>query len=151
LNDNGSGSARFTNASNGTPYYIVLKHRNAVETWSALPQTFTANTLSYDFTTGSDKAYGNNLKLVGTKWCICGGDVNQDGFVETVDLNLVFTDNVNGTTGYISTDLNGDMFTEIEDLNIVFTNNVLGVERKTPTGYVSLKQKNFNQQSGKAK
>jgi subtilisin family serine protease len=151
LNGNGSGSARFTNASNGTPYYIVLKHRNAVETWSALPQTFTANTLSYDFTTGSDKAYGNNLKLVGTKWCICGGDVNQDGFVETVDLNLVFTDNVNGTTGYISTDLNGDMFTEIEDLNIVFTNNVLGVERKTPTGYVSLKQKNFNQQSGKAK
>ena len=135
LNSNGFGSASFINVSNGTPYYIILKHRNAIETWSALPQTFTLNTLTYDFTTGSDKAYGNNLKLVGTKWCIFGGDVNQDGYVETADVNLVFTDNVNGTTGYNSTDLNGDMFTEIEDVNIVFTNNVLGVESKTPTGY----------------
>ncbi|NWG29428.1 MAG: immune inhibitor A [Ignavibacteriaceae bacterium] len=140
LDNDGQGTGRFYNAVNGTPYYIVVKHRNAVETWSALPQTFTANTLSYDFTTGSDKAYGNNLKLVGTKWCIYGGDVNQDGFVETADVNLVFTDNVNGTTGYISTDLNGDMFTEIEDLNIVFTNNVLGVERKTPMGYFIIKK-----------
>lgn len=136
LNSSGQGSGRFYNAVNGTPYYIVLKHRNALETWSALPQTFTSNALTYDFTTGSDKAYGNNLKLVGSKWCIYGGDVNQDGFVETADVNLVFTNNVNGSTGYISTDLNGDLFTEIEDLNIVFTNNVLGVNRKRPTGFL---------------
>ncbi|MBE0571151.1 MAG: S8 family serine peptidase, partial [Ignavibacteriaceae bacterium] len=97
LNGNGEGSASFTNASNGTPYYIVLKHRNAVETWSALPQIFTANSLTYDFTTAENKAYGNNLKLIGSKWCIYGGDVNQDGFVETTDMNLVFTDNVNGS------------------------------------------------------
>ena len=140
LDNNGQGTGRFYNAVNGTPYYLVVKHRNAIETWSALPQTFTANTLTYDFTTGSDKAYGNNLKLVGTRWCIYGGDVNQDGYVETADVNLVFTDNVNGATGYISTDLNGDMFTEIEDLNIVFTNNVLGVERKTPMGFISIKK-----------
>jgi hypothetical protein len=132
LDNNGQGTGRFYNAVNGTPYYVVVKHRNAVETWSALPQTFTANTLTYDFTTGSNNAYGNNLKLVGTKWCIYGGDVNQDGFVETADVNLVFTDNVNGTIGYVTTDLNGDMFTEIEDLNIVFTNNVLGVQTVRP-------------------
>ena len=135
LNGNGQGSVKFYNAQNGVPYYIVVKHRNAVETWSALPQTFTASTLTYDFTTGSSKAYGNNLKLVGTKWCIYGGDVNQDGFVTATDLNLVFTDNVSGTTGYISTDLNGDMFTEIEDVNIVFRNNILGVESIRPPGF----------------
>ena len=73
----------------------ILKYRNALETWSTSPQTFTANDLTYDFTIGSDKAYGNNLKLFGGKWCIYGGDVNQDGFVETGDLNTVFTDNVN--------------------------------------------------------
>jgi hypothetical protein len=147
LNGNGQGSASFTNASNGTPYYIVLRHRNAVETWSALPQTFTANSLTYDFTTAANKAYGNNLKLIGTKWCIYGGDVNQDGLVETADLSLVFNDNVIGITGYIPTDLNGDMFTEIEDLNIVFTNNTLGVERKTPSGYVSSKEDTFNERN----
>lgn len=132
LNSSGQGSGKFYNAVNGVPYYIVLKHRNALETWSALPQTFSANTMTYDFTTSSNKAYGNNLKLVGSKWCIYGGDVNQDGFVETADLNLVFTGNVNGVTGYISTDLNGDMFTEIEDLNIVFRNNVLGAQKIRP-------------------
>ncbi|MBT8380857.1 MAG: hypothetical protein KJO59_00715, partial [Ignavibacteria bacterium] len=132
LNTSGQGSGKFYNAVNGIPYYVILKHRNAIETWSASPQTFVANTLTYDFTTGSDKAYGNNLKIVGMKWCIYGGDVNQDGFVETADLNLVFNDNVNGVSSYVSTDLNGDMFTEVEDLNIVFVNNVFGVARIKP-------------------
>ena len=147
LDGNGQGSASFTNASNGIPYYIVLKHRNALETWSALPQTFTANSLIYDFTTGANRAYGNNLKLIGSKWCIYGGDVNQDGFVETTDLNLVFTDNMNGSTGYVSSDLNGDMFTEIEDVNIVFTNGVLGVEKKAPLGYISSKDETNNRKT----
>ena len=149
LNSNGLGTGKFYNAVNGTPYYLVVKHRNAVETWSSTPQAFTANSMSYDFTTGQNKAYGNNLKLVGTKWCIYGGDVNQDGFVETVDLNLVFNDNVIGATGYTLTDLNGDMFTEIQDLNIVFTNNVLGVQRKAPTGYVSSKENDVDKRSNK--
>ncbi|MBE0571149.1 MAG: hypothetical protein IH618_06355 [Ignavibacteriaceae bacterium] len=132
LNSSGQGSARFYNIENGVPYYIVLKHRSAVETWSALPQTFSANTLTYDFTTGQNKAFGNNLKLIGTKWCIYGGDVNQDGFVETADLNLVYSDNISGFTGYVPTDLNGDSFTEIEDLNIVFRNNVSGIQKLNP-------------------
>jgi hypothetical protein len=132
LDTNGQGTGRFYNAVNGTPYYIVVKHRSAVETWSNLPQTFTANSLSYDFTSASNKAYGNNLKLINGRWCIFGGDINQDGLVETSDLNQVFNDNVNGATGYISTDLNGDNFTEVEDLSIVFRNNILGVEKKTP-------------------
>ena len=151
LDSNGQGSGIFHNAVNGTPYYIVLKHRNSVETWSALPQIFNANALNYDFTTGSDKAYGYNLKQIGSKWVIYGGDVNQDGFVETADLNLVFNDNVSGITGYVSTDLNGDMFTEIEDLNIVFTNNVLGVERKAPLGYLSKKENINSEQSNMQK
>ena len=114
------------------PYYIVLKHRNAVETWSALPQTFTSNALTYDFTTAANKAFGNNLKLIGTKWCIFGGDVNQDGFVEVIDLNQVFNDNINGMNGYINTDLNGDTMTEIEDLNTVFRNSVQNIHKQTP-------------------
>ncbi len=135
LGINGQGTGRFYNAVNGTPYYIVLKHRNAVETWSATAQTFTNNELNYDFTSGPEKAYGNNLKLVGTKWCIYGGDVNQDGFVETADISMVFTDNVNGVTGYVPTDLNGNMFTDAGDVSIVFINNILGIERKAPPGF----------------
>ena len=137
LNANGQGTPKFYNAENGVPYYLVVRHRNAVETWSSVTQTFSSGTLSYDFTTGSNKAFGNNLTQIGTKWCIYGGDVNQDGFVETADVNLVFSDNISGVIGYTSTDLNGDKFTEAEDLNIVFINNVLGIQRQTPPGFVT--------------
>ncbi len=132
LNSNGEGSGKFYSAQNGMPYYIVVKHRNALETWSASPQTFTSNALTYDFTTAANKAYGNNLKLIGSKWCIFEGDVNRDGFIDASDLNSVFLDNVNGVTGYTASDLNGDLFTEIEDVYIVFINNVLGIEKKSP-------------------
>lgn len=135
LDNNGQGSARFYNTQSGTPYYIVVKHRNAVETWSAEPQIFISGTATYDFTTSANKAYGNNLRLMGGKWCIYEGDVNQDGFVDAADLVSVYNNNVNGLTGYISTDINGDMFTEIEDLIMVYTNAVLGVEKKTPSNY----------------
>ena len=132
LNSSGNGTAKFYNAVNGTPYYLVLKHRNAVETWSESSQIFTNNVLTYDFTTGSNKAFGNNLKLVGSKWCIYGGDVNQNGSVGTDDVDMVFTSNINGVQGYTITDMNGDMLTEVDDLSRVFINNVLGIERKKP-------------------
>ncbi|MCL4280598.1 MAG: hypothetical protein KJZ60_13110, partial [Ignavibacteriaceae bacterium] len=103
LSSTGVGSARFYNAVNGVPYYIVLKHRNSIETWSAVPQSFSSNTMIYDFTTGQNKAYGNNLKLIGTKWCIYGGDINQDGFVNATDLNSIYTQNIFGAVGYIPT------------------------------------------------
>ena len=128
----GGGTGVFSNASNNIPYYIVIRHRNALETWSGTTQVFVNNALTYDFTSSASKAYGNNLKLIGSKWCLYGGDVNQDGYVTAEDLNSIFTDNVNGAGGYIITDLNGDMYTDAEDLTLVFINNVLGVEKKTP-------------------
>ncbi len=132
LNSSGQGTVKFFNALNETPYYLVIKHRNALETWSASAQTFANNTMSYDFTSDASKAFGSNLKLVGTKWCIFGGDINQDGVVNTQDLNSVFLDNVSGTTGYTSSDLNGDYYTDIDDLSRVFMNNVLGIMIKKP-------------------
>ena len=134
LNNNGQGTGKFYSADNGTPYYIVLKHRNALETWSKTGQSFTNNALAYDFTTASDKAYGNNLVLKNNKWCIYSGDVNQDGFISSEDLNIIFIDNVNGAIGYNATDLNGDVFTEIDDVNIVFVNSVFSIDSKRPPG-----------------
>lgn len=136
LNSNGQGSGKFYSAVNGTPYYLVIKHRNSVETWSASAQVFTNGVLTYDFTTASNKAFGNNMKLINGKWCIYSGDVNQNGFVNSQDLNLVFNDNINGSSGYLSTDVNGDLFTEIDDLSIVFINSVLGRESVRPPGFI---------------
>lgn len=137
LDATGIGAGLFNSASDGTPYYIVIKHLNSIETWSAAPQSFIAGLLSYDFTNASNKAFGNNMKLKNGKWCIFSGDVNQDGLVNSNDVTLVFTDNINGASGSIVTDLNGDGFTEIDDLNIVFFNNAAGVSRQRPAGAIS--------------
>ena len=134
LNSTGSGSLIFIQVADGTPYYLIIKHRNSIETWSSSTVQFIAGNLSYDFTNAQNKSYGNNLKLVNNKWCIYSGDVNQDGFIDITDQSQIFIDNISGAIGYISTDLNGDYFTEVGDLNLVFINRVLGISRQRPAG-----------------
>lgn len=132
LNSSGAGSSIFTQVTDGTPYYLIVKHRNSIETWSSSSVQFSTDILTYDFTTAQNKSYGNNLKLVNSKWCIYSGDVNQDGFINMTDQSQVFIDNITGAIGYISTDLNGDNYTEVGDLNIVFINRTLGISVHKP-------------------
>ncbi len=49
LDSNGNGLFNFFHVLNGQ-YYIVIKHRNSIETWSKVPITFTFYQLNYDFT-----------------------------------------------------------------------------------------------------
>ncbi len=120
MNSTGQGICSFQNAPNGS-YYIVVKHRNHLETWSALPQAFsTGNTVNYDFTTGSNKAYGNNMKQIGSAWVFFGGDINQDGNIDGGDYTAFVTQF--GKDDYISADLNGDTYADGYDLPILFGN-----------------------------
>ncbi len=65
LSATGTANLTFTRAATGS-YYIVVNHRNHLETWSKLPQSFVGGTpLSYDFTTAATQAYGDNMKQVG--------------------------------------------------------------------------------------
>lgn len=133
LNTNGLGYVNFFTASDATAYYLVFKHRNSIETWSGLGQAFSGGLLTYDFTTSQNKAFGNNLKLKGTKWTIFSGDVNQDGVVDVADLVLIDVDNLSFVTGYTSTDLNGDNIVDVADLVIADVNNLNFVSKVTPT------------------
>jgi hypothetical protein len=134
LNSSGSGTFTFSNALNGTPYFLVLKHRNGLETWSAAPMSFTSGALSYNMTTDQTQAYGNNLIQKGTKWCIYSGDVNQDGLVDLSDLIAVDNDNAGYKTGYNATDLNGDGLVDLSDLIIADNNNAAYVSKQVPPG-----------------
>jgi hypothetical protein len=128
LDENGIGTVSFEFAPNGN-YYIVIKHRNHLETWSALPQFFqTGNIVNYDFTTGSNKAYGNNMKQVGSSWVLWGGDITQDGSVDPTDYNAYIPQF--GKDGYISSDLNGDNYADGYDLPILYNN--FGKSRARP-------------------
>jgi len=115
-------------------YYLIMKHYNCLETWSAAPVHIEPDNIgSYDFTTSDAQAYGNNMMLKGAKWCIYSGDVDQDGTIDLADVVFVYNDVVNFVVGNITiSDLNGDYFTDLSDLLIAFNNSVNFVAKITP-------------------
>ncbi len=137
LNNLGTGTTTFTTVSDGTPYYIVLKHRNGLETWSAAGQLFTSGTLNYNFTSAQNKAYGNNLIQKGTKWCVYSGDVNKDEFIDGTDVSSCFNSANLGESGYIVFDLTGDDFVDGSDLALAFNNNNLGIQALHPSSKIN--------------
>ncbi len=132
LHTNGSASVTFTNTPSGL-YYLVIKHRNAIETWSATPQLINGTTLQYDFSNAITKAYGNNLKLLEPGvYGLFSGDINQDGFIEGLDFVPLFNDSDTLLEGYYNTDLNGDGFVEGLDYPILFNNSDNLIESSHP-------------------
>ena len=132
-----SATVAWSTTPNGT-YYIVIKHRNSIETWSALPIKFTSGAVViYDFTDAQTKAYENNLMQVSSspvRWAIYGGDVNQDGYVDPLDLSLIDQDSYNYVSGRgLTTDINGDGYVDPLDLSITDQNsyNYVGISRPT--------------------
>jgi hypothetical protein len=131
LNTAGVGTFTFTKLVGGTSYYIVVKTWNTAETWSAAAVNFTPNA-TYDFTSAATQAYASNMVQKGTKWCIFSGDVNQDGFINLGDVNIVNNDSYNHVTGSAVTDLNGDLFSNLGDVNIVNNNSYNHINARTP-------------------
>ena len=132
LNTSGQGNVTFYSAQDAINYYLVVKHRNALETWSASGQQFTGGLLTYDFTTSQSQAYGNNMVQKAIKWCFYSGDVNHDGVIDISDVGSVDIDNLNFMTGYTDTDINGDNLVDLSDLSIVDTNNLNFISKITP-------------------
>ena len=132
---NYTGSFLFANASNGT-YYIQVKSRNCIETWSK-PGGEAYNSgfsLVYNFTTASSQAYGSNLKLINSKHCIYSGDVTQDGLIDLSDLQNVDNSAFNFAIGYVTDDLTGDYVVDISDLTITDNNAFNFVTKNVPPG-----------------
>ncbi len=128
-----SGNFSFMNAVSGT-YYIAVKHRNSIETWSKSGgQVYTlGSALIYDFTTSAAQAYGSNMVQKGTKFCIFSGDINQDGSVNVLDLGIADNDAFNFVTGYVRSDVNGDNVSNALDLGITDNNAFNFVGKVTP-------------------
>jgi hypothetical protein len=123
VHTDGSGAFTFPPATNNNSYYVVAKHRNSMETWSAGPVPFGAAEISYDFTDALSKAYGaNSTGLDMGHVGIFSGDVNQDGVVESQD----YSDLENAVTdiqlGYEPEDLTGDGVVESSDYSLIENN-----------------------------
>jgi hypothetical protein len=113
--------------TNDVSYYVVIKGRNVLETWSASPVALSAGGTAYDFTTAANQAYGSNQILKGGKYCLYAGDVDQSGAIDTTDLRLIDQDAVKYTSldyvGQYATDLDGNKFVDSDDL-LLCDNNV---------------------------
>ena len=112
-------------------HFIIIKHRNHVETWSQ-STSFAGTSISYNFTNAINKAWGNNLVLTGSVYCIYCGDANRDQYVDGFDLAITFNNNRLGAYGYRLSDINGDGFVDGFDLARVFNNNKKGAGMNTP-------------------
>lgn len=127
LNFSGQGTGNFNSATDGMSYYIVIKHRNSIETWSKLPQQFIGGILSYNFTTAASQAYGDNMKFKVDKWCIYSGEIaNGDQYIDGDDVTLAF--NAQGLAGYVLQDVTGDDYVDGDDVTLAFNNQGMGVD-----------------------
>lgn len=103
-------------------YYITVHHRNHVTTTTAIPVSFSGSTVIYDFTIAASKAYGNNMQNMGGVYAIYGGDVNQDGLVESTDMIEIDNSVITWATGYLPVDANGDGVVDSSDMILVDNN-----------------------------
>lgn len=124
LNKNGYALANFLDISPGIYYYLEIRHRNSILTWSKTSMQFTTNDpIVYDFTTSKTKAYGDNLKLKSGEYCIYSGDINQDGSVDLTDITTGYNAASNFETGYKKSDVTGDDIVDLTDVTVVYNNS----------------------------
>ncbi len=139
---NGKAQFRFLRNIVGGSYYLVLRHRNSMETWSANPVVIDAN-LNYDFSSAANKAYGGNQSLTpdGLYYAFYGGDISdagtaiigvQDGIIESQDYgdmeNAVYVTKL----GYVPEDVTGDRLVESADYGLIENNVYFTVVKMRP-------------------
>jgi hypothetical protein len=88
--------------------------------------------MSYDFTVSDNRAFGNNEMLIGTKYCIYSGDINNDGSVNLEDILGASNAASNFSAGYYKEDVNGNSLVELNDVLTVYNNAGNFVHKITP-------------------
>ncbi|MCY7361420.1 MAG: hypothetical protein LH629_05020 [Ignavibacteria bacterium] len=139
-----TGTFFFENAPTGT-YYLQVKHRNHLETWSKSGgEPYVAGSLnSFNFTSANANSFGSNQASVGSLWGFYGGDVAgastpgvaygyQDGTIDASDISEIDNDVVNVLIGYYKTDVNGDDIVDAADLSFVENIALLTIFAVTP-------------------
>jgi hypothetical protein len=123
LYTDGTATAYFNTSQNGN-YYLAIRHRNAIETWSATVVNVGAVETNYDFTDAASKAYGvNQVEVEPGVFAFYTGDINQDGNIDNSDQSLWETDSNNYSSGDFVSDLNGDGNVDNADYNFLDANS----------------------------
>ena len=128
----------FNKAYVDADYYRVVRHRNALETWSNIGVTYTRGSASHhNFIQPDGQAYGNNQAIISLSPLYRGvysGDCNQDDIIDLDDAAIVDNASFTFQSGYIVSDLNGDFFADITDYTIIDNNFFNFVTLSAPPG-----------------
>jgi hypothetical protein len=107
-------------------YFISVRSRNSLETWSAAP-VLVQDSLVYDLSTVLSSAYSNGsnspMKLLsGGRFGLYAGDINRDGAIDISDLSAIWTSSFGSPApAYVVTDLSGDGIPDITDISLVWS------------------------------
>jgi choice-of-anchor B domain-containing protein len=126
----------FNNAASGS-YYLVVKHRNSLETWSDSPINYVRGSAFFKNFISPGASYGDNMVLLTPEenWRgLYSGDVNQDNVIDLKDILQVYNSASVFENGYVISDLTGDLLVDLNDVLITYNNSNNFVARKAPPG-----------------
>jgi hypothetical protein len=114
-------------------YYIVIKHRNSIETWSNTAVSFSGTgAVGFDFSTSASQAFGDNMKLISGIYAIFSGDATQDGTVDGSDMAAIDNASTAVLTGYLPEDVNGDGVVDGTDMAVIDNNSTAVIHLQKP-------------------
>ena len=88
--------------------------------------------MNYDFTSSGLQAYGSNMKLKVSRYCLYSGECNRDGIIDLGDLLLINNDAGIFKSGNVVTDTDGNKNVDLNDLLIAYNNSAMFVQAVLP-------------------
>ena len=142
LNNNGLITISLSAGITGY-HYIEIKHRNSIETWSD-SVNFSTDTVKYDFYNYvSQFAMDNGMLQDGIHAWIWGGDVNQNGNLESEDATIIYvaanSDDPTVNNGYVICDIDGNGNLDSQDYGLAYNNANIGANIINPFSYLKKK------------
>jgi len=131
LSTTGTASVTIPADKSGS-YYITIKHRNSIETTTAIAKSFAGSTIAQSFGTTADVFGGNLVQMADLGYAIFCGDVNQDYIIDSGDMIPVENDAASASSGYLFDDCNGDGLIDSSDMVIIENNAALAIGAATP-------------------
>lgn len=114
-------------------YWIVLRHRNHAAVMSASAQSLTTSGAFFDFTGAASQYYSAGGTLVGIRYCMPAGDIDQDGHITSKDYVRWYKKKLAAPpAGYYEEDLNGDGLVTDADFALWQTDARLGLDSRLP-------------------
>ncbi len=116
-------------------YYVVVRHRNHVDVMSSSTTALAAgSTASWDFSGAATQFYGidGGKELQGDVWGMAVGDINNDGYVTSMDYSQWYNADHLNLSGYSDSDCNLDGSVDTADYLLWQGNAAMNAQSRLP-------------------